>query len=229
MKAKALSEKCEKTCFWKLWLERNARSSKAILLFQILGNFWNSMHLFGVQIILKLHPLLVTKYWWEEVLLWAPLVFVGWRMYHFLSLYFPFWLQKVSFLPKKEKETNEFRSSFGFRVERMYHFLSLYHPFWLQEVRFLPMKEKETNEKGTYFQLYTRCGIISIPVLGSTMDKKHSSMMVRATTNLELHSAIIAKRGVDRIFWSLWMHLRSIHENPFANWLINPSRDWRAV
>ena len=90
-------------------------------------------------------------------------------------------------------------NSFSFWVKRMYHFLSYFH---FDYNRYVTEKEKETNEEGTYFQLYTRCGIISIPVLGSTMDKKHSSIMVRATTNLELHSAIIANRAVDRIFWS---------------------------
>lgn len=48
------------------------------------------------------------------------------------------------------------------------------------------------QEKSTYPRLYNTWGIMSIPVRGSTMDKKHSSIIVRATANFELHSAFRA-------------------------------------
>lgn len=43
--------------------------------------------------------------------------------------------------------------------------------------------------KETYLLLYKTWGIMSTPVLGSTIRMKHSSNRVRATANFILHSA----------------------------------------
>lgn len=89
-------------------------------------------------------------------------------------------------------------------------------------------REKDKSEddqcylwkRGTHPQLYKTWGIMSMPVLGSTIDRKLSSMIVRATANLVLHSAFSANRWAEWTFWSSRMHLRSVHEKPSTTWLM---------
>lgn len=46
----------------------------------------------------------------------------------------------------------------------------------------------------THPQLYTTWGIMSMPVLGSTIGRKHSSIIVSETANFELQSAFKATK-----------------------------------
>ncbi|MFS8026135.1 hypothetical protein Hanom_Chr16g01483381 [Helianthus anomalus] len=56
------------------------------------------------------------------------------------------------------------------------------------------MKTEFQDEENAHPQLYKTWGIISMPVLGSTMGRKHSSMIVRATASFRLHSAFRATK-----------------------------------
>lgn len=67
-----------------------------------------------------------------------------------------------------------------------------------------------------YPQLYKRWGIILIPVLGSIIGRKHSSIIFRAIANLILHSTMSAIFVVDWTFRSPWLHLRIDQEKPSA-------------
>lgn len=86
---------------------------------------------------------------------------------------------------------------------------------------------KKKKKQVSHPQLYMRWGIMSTPVLGSTIDRKHSSMIDRATASFELHSAFRASLWAEWIFWSSWIHLRSVQEKPLERWLIIPRRELR--
>lgn len=81
--------------------------------------------------------------------------------------------------------------------------------------------------KKSHPQLYRTCGIMSMPVLGSTIGRKHSSMRVRAIANFEWHSATNAIFCLEYTFWSLSQHLRMLQENPSLMLLTTPIRERR--
>lgn len=54
------------------------------------------------------------------------------------------------------------------------------------------LKTNKSIRESTDPKLYNTWGIMSMPVLGSTIGRKHSSIIVRATANFMLHSAFKA-------------------------------------
>jgi hypothetical protein len=62
-----------------------------------------------------------------------------------------------------------------------------------------PTKGKKISRL-SYLQLYNIEGIMSIPVLGSKIGKKHSSIILKAIINFMLHSAMRAISAAAQTF-----------------------------
>ena len=84
--------------------------------------------------------------------------------------------------------------------------------------------ESSLKARKLYPLLYKTCGIMSMPVLGSTIGRKHSSMIPRAMASFALHSAISAIFCVEL---NSWLHLRMVHEYPSPRQFRTPTRECR--
>jgi hypothetical protein len=64
----------------------------------------------------------------------------------------------------------------------------------------LPHQRKKKISRLSYLQLYNIEGTMSIPVLGSKIRKKHSSIILKAIINFMLHSAMSAISAAAQTF-----------------------------